>query len=196
MASVRHEEALKRYPDNPQALKTQLQLAQCWRHIARQFSQNIERSGGIDTPEVLSHNRVQWQRSLENAAANYQKVVDRCTALPSGRRLTPAEDGICRQAALAVAECRFDLGHFDEALRLYEDLARRYRGEVEGLIALRFMWQCHGLKFQYEQARRALDQIRQSLRDMPATAFDNSNEWRSRRWWEEWLREKSRPNTP
>ena len=47
--------------------------------------------------------------------------------------------------------------------------------------------------FQPEQARRTLERINTALKDMPASAFDNSTEVRTRRWWDDWVREKSLP---
>ena len=95
-----------------------------------------------------------------------------------------------RQAAFALAECRFDLGQYDEALRIYEVLSVRYHHQVDGLIALRAAWQCHGVKMKHEQARATLERIRVTLREMPASAFDESTDIRSRRWWENWVLER------
>jgi len=190
MAYVKLEEALTRFPSNAGALATRFVLAQCSRQLADQAGQRI-----LDAreEEERRHHRTQRQRFLEKAGNEYQRVAADCAALRTLRPLTADEEAMQRQADFAVAECRFDLGQFDEALKRYEELARQYAKQVEQLIALRHVWQCHGVKFQPEQGRKALLQIRDALKDMPAGAFDNSAEVRSRRWWEEWVREKNRP---
>ena len=190
MAYVKLEEALTRFPSNAGALKTRFVLAQCCRQLAEQASQKIN---DAREEEERRHHRTQRQRFLEKAAGEYQRVAADCTGLQTLRVLTADEESMQRQAGFAVAECRFDLGQFDDALKLYEDLARKYAKQVEQLIALRHVWQCHGVKFQTEQGKKALVEIRDALKDMPANAFDNTAEVRSRRWWEEWLREKNRP---
>lgn len=190
MAYVRLEEALQQYPKNPNALKTRFELGQC----AMQLADDAGRKGNeAKTAEERAHYRTQQQRFLEQAALSYQRVVDECTSPQTSRVLGPDTDIMVREAAFAVAECRFNLGQFDDALRLYEALARRYKKQVEELIAWRHAWQCYGVKFQPDQAKRVLEQMRQSLQDMPGAAFDTSSDIRTRRWWEDWLREKSRP---
>src|SRR5204863_3343189 len=79
---------------------------------------------------------------------------------------------------------RFDLGQYAQALFLYNVLAKRYENTVEGLIALKHVWQCHGALFQPDQARATLDRLRAAL---PRTAFDGTVENRTRAWWENWL---------
>jgi hypothetical protein len=190
MAYVRLQEALARYPGNEQAFRTRYQLAQCCRHLAEQATQKINDDKA--TPEVRQHYRTQRQRYLEMAASHFQKLSDDCSTLAGQRTLTAEEETTARQTAFAVGECRFDLGQFDEALRLYETLARRYRGQVEELIALRHVWQCHGVKFQTDQAKKMIERIRAALKELPNSAFDNSMDMRTRRWWDDWLREKSR----
>ncbi|MBL8799613.1 MAG: hypothetical protein JNM56_37365 [Planctomycetia bacterium] len=193
MAYVRLQEALSRYPDNESAFCTRYQLAQCCRHLAEQASQKINDEKA--TPDVRIHYRTQRQRYLELAAGHFQKLSEDYSALGGQRPLTAEEDSMARLTAFAVGECQFDLGRFDEALGHYEALSRRYRGQVEELIALRHVWQCHGVKFQPDQARRLIERIRAALKELPSSAFDNNGDLRTRRWWDDWLREKSRAAT-
>lgn len=184
------EKALERYPNNPGALKARLQLAQCLRFLAQQC---VEKINSAKTEEERRHWRTQGQRWVEMAAAHLQTLTAELAALQKTRPLTPDEESMVRQAAFAFAECQFDLGQYVETLRLYEELAGRYRNQVDGLIALRFAWQLYKLQFQPKLAAQALDGIKESLAQMKDDAFDNTSEIRTRRWWEEWLREKTRP---
>jgi tetratricopeptide (TPR) repeat protein len=186
----RLEEALERYPNNPGAFKARFQLAQCFRNLSQQC---IEKINGAKTEEERRHWRTQGQRWVEMAASNLQTLTAGLAASKKIRPLTRDEENMARQAAFAYAECQFDLGQYGEALRLYEELAGRYHNQVDGLIALRCVWQLHGLQFQPNLARKALDGIKESLAQMPDDAFDNNTEIRTRRWWEEWARDKSRP---
>lgn len=186
----RFEEALERFPNDPGAGKARLQLAQCYRKLSQQC---VEKINGAKTEEERRHWRTQGQHWVEMAATQLQTLSAGLTTTKKTRPLTADEESMARQAAFAFAECQFDLGQYAEALRLYEELATRYRNQVDGLLALRCVWQLHGLQFQPNQARRALDGIKESLAQMPDDAFDNSAEIRTRRWWEDWMREKSRP---
>jgi hypothetical protein len=40
-------------------------------------------------------------------------------------------------------------------------------------------------------ATQTLVRLGAALKEMPAAAFDNSSNIRTRRWWEEWLRDKT-----
>jgi tetratricopeptide (TPR) repeat protein len=186
----RFEESLERFPNNPGALKARLRLVQCYRALSQQC---VEKINGAKTEDERRHWRTQGQRWVEMAAAQLQTLSADLATLQKTRPLTADEDGIARQAAFASAECQFDLGQYAEAQRLYEELAGRYRNQVDGLIALRYLWQLQRLRFRTNEARQALDAIKESLSQMTDDAFDNSAEVCNRRWWEEWLREKSRP---
>jgi tetratricopeptide (TPR) repeat protein len=191
MASVKLEEALERYPNNPAALKTRFLAGQCALQLAREAGQKIQ---DAKNAEERDHYQRQRKRFLENASATFQKVIDESAALTATRPVTADEEAMVRQAAFAIADCRFELGQFDDSLRLYEDLVRRYKKQVEELIALQCVYGYYGfVKFQPEQARRTLERLREALAQMPASAFDNSNEVHTRRYWEDFLRDKSRP---
>jgi hypothetical protein len=186
------EKALERFPNNAAALATRFQLAQCARQLAEDAGQKMKEA---KTAEERAHYQTQRKRFLEKSMASYQKVGEEVTARGAKSALAADEETMGRLSAFAVAECRFDLGQFEDAtLQQYEDLARRYKGQVEELIALQYVWQYYGfVKFKPDKARQTLDRIRDALQQMQSAAFDNSSEVRTRRWWDDWLREKSRP---
>jgi Tfp pilus assembly protein PilF len=190
-AFVRLQEAMERYPANPNALKLRWQFAQCCRQLADQMGQQLLRSHQ-NAPTEQAHYRTQQLRFLDMAAANSQKLADDLTARLAERPLTPEEDRVLREASFSLADCRFQEGQFDDSLRQYEILAARYRNQVDGLIALRNVWRCYGVKLQAEKARETLERIRTSLKEMPAPVFDGESEIRTRRYWDEWLGQKGR----
>jgi tetratricopeptide (TPR) repeat protein len=189
-AYVRLQMALERYPNNPSATKTRYQLAQC----ALRRSQEIEKLGneGKLPPDLSAKYRREQGTYLDVATLNYQRVADELSTARASRALSRDEETLFRQAVFAVAECKFKLGQYDDALKQYEELSKRFPLEVEELIALLNAWRCYGMKFQNDKAKATLDRIRLSLQAMPNTAFDNSSEPRTRRWWENWLAENSR----
>lgn len=185
MAMVRYQEALERYPGNSSAQKARLQLAQSCRQLADQASQRLV--GDTATVAERDHYRKLRSDFLEKAAAAYQQIDEQLAGRYS---LSPEEQTLARQAAFAVGDCRFDLGQYDEALKVYELLSVRYHHQIEGLIALRSVWQCQGIKLQHDKARATLERIRITLREMPSSAFDDTADNRSRRWWENWVLER------
>jgi Tfp pilus assembly protein PilF len=190
-AFVRLQEAIQRYPENPNALKLRTQFAECCRFLADQYGLQISRNHS-GTEAELGHYRKQQLRFLDMAATNYLKLADDLAARQAERPLAPDEERALRTAAFGVADCRFEEGQFDDALRQYEILTGRYRNQVDGLIALRNVWRCYGVKLQGEKARATLERIRAALREMPPGAFDAEPEVRTRRWWDEWLSQQGR----
>lgn len=185
------QRALDTYPANGQAARLRLCYAQCCRHLAEQNGSRLTPEEYTIDPE-RQFRQGERTKLLERAAGQYQKLVQDLEGIATHRTLTADEASILRQAQFEYAECRFDLGKFEEALRLYNSLADRYRQQLEELIALRHVWQCHGVLFQPEQSRTTLERIQTAMQEMPMTAFDGSADVATRAWWEAWLSERSK----
>jgi tetratricopeptide (TPR) repeat protein len=188
MALVRLEEALTRFPDHPEALKLRYRLGLCNRFLADDAARRLKETAD---PDFQQHYARLRQQFLDSAASHFAKVGEECSRrTDKGERLGAELEQLCTDAAFAAADCSFDLGRFDQALPQYDELARRHRNRVEELLALRNIWRCYGVKFEQTQAQRTLRLIEAALKEMPDSAFDGSSEVRTRRWWEEWVREK------
>ncbi len=193
IASLRLEEALERYPASVEAVVARRQLADCYRRLAAQEGAHLqltERS----TADAQLHYRNQYRLWLEKAAANYQKLEDDLLAREAAGPLSPAEAMQLRDASFSVAECRFDLGTngYEEAIRLYEALAKRYEKRVEGLNALVQITRCYWIKNDTERARDTLLRIRTALAEIDDATLQNSPGAWTRKRWEEWLQEATR----
>ena len=87
------------------------------------------------------------------------------------------------QALFNVAECRFNLGEYDVALRLYDGLVERFKGRAEQLNALGGSVRCYAAQGKADKLQKSLQEIRVVLKDM-------DEETRHR--WEDWLKLASR----
>jgi TolA-binding protein len=193
IASLRLEEALEHYPASPEVLVARRQLADCYRRLAVQENQHLQLSER-STADAQLHYRNQYRLWLEKAAVNYQKLEDDLLARQGTVALTPAEEMQLRDASFALAECRFDLGtnNYDEAIRLYEGLAKRYEKRVEELNALVQITRCYWIKRETEKARQTLQRFRTALANIDdATLQASPGAWTRQRW-EEWLQEATR----
>lgn len=192
-AFLQYQKALELYPANPAAPRLRLNYAQCCRKLADKVNDSIDPTpGGIFTREEQEHREKERQKLLERAAGQYQKLGSDLEGISTHRALTPDEEAILRQAQFAYADTRFEMGKYDEALRLYNQLADRYKHQLEELNALRHVWQCHGLLRQPDQVRTSLDRLRGALNEMPAAAFDGSTETATRLYWENWVRDAAK----
>jgi tetratricopeptide (TPR) repeat protein len=185
----RLQEALDRYPANPNAVRLRLQLALCCRELAAQDREQSA-AGNFTTEEERRHHRMQQQNLLKMAADHYQKLINDLESQQAvTQKLTPEQEAILGEVRFAAADCRFDLGEYSQALYDYTILAKRYENTVEGLIALKHVCQCHMVMFQPDKARAVMEQIKNAL---PRTNFDASADNRTRTWWENWLADQSK----
>ena len=187
MASQRWEQALTLYPTNPDASAARYRLADCYRHLADVEYQSL-RPGEPFARSTHGHYRKQYILWLEMAGANYQKVIDDLEARQTAGRLTGAEANLLRQAQFALAACRFDGGNFDEAIRLYNQLARRYQSQVDGLKAARELYRCYVVPIPPDvtNARATLQRALIMLNSLEDSAFQGLPEIESRPAWEKW----------
>jgi tetratricopeptide (TPR) repeat protein len=189
MAAQRWETALTLYPTNPGVASARFQLGECYRRLADIEFQSLRPGEPLDTQPHYRRQYVLW---LETAAANYQKLFDDLEARRSVGLLTAVEAKMLQHALFELAECRFDRGQYDEAVRLYENIASRYQNQVEGLIALRQVYRCHLImtdKTQLEKAFATLQRARIFLDGLGDGAFEASPQTETRQAWELWIRQ-------
>src|SRR5207253_7432352 len=113
---------------------------------------------------------------------------------------------LLRKASFALADCRFDQGHYEEAKRLYISLKAKYDAQVEGLIARKQLYLCYIASLAPEKpeenlelARRTLMEMRTILSHLDESAFRGRPEPETRAALEHWLKRKEdelKPHTP
>lgn len=184
VAALRLQEALDRYPSDPRIATARFALADCYRRLAAQ--ENRLAGPSMADPQG-SYGRQQYRRWLKMAAANYQKLKDDLTAREDKGPLSATDESLLRQANFAEAECRFDLGKYDEAIRLYEGLVVRYQHKAESLDALAQITRCLWVQRQPDKALKTLQRLRNALKDVDDAALSASTVNQTRPEWEEWL---------
>src|SRR5262249_4119022 len=143
-AELRLNEALKAGPENPSALWARFALGRCAYYLASAEGRLLETPDGLPK-EQQGPARQRYRDHLTRARDGFDKVDEELLqrASAAGGQLTPMEQSMIRQAALAAAECDFFLPDYEEAIRRFKHIAVRYPAQVEELAALSFLWQCH-----------------------------------------------------
>jgi tetratricopeptide (TPR) repeat protein len=176
-AALRYQEALDQYPNNPATITVRWRLAECYRKLA-QLETN--RQGAFP-------NLDRFRTWMQMAKANYEKLVDDLTGLEARGQLKRDGEKILHQAEFMVAECCFDLEQFEEAARIYDILADRYRYQVDGLTALKQSYRCYMALHMPEKARDALNHLRETLRVLDENLFKGQPNEMDRKGWLRWL---------
>jgi tetratricopeptide (TPR) repeat protein len=179
-ASFRFQELLNR--NDPRTTIIREKLADCYRNLAVQ--ENAKQS--------FPPNINLYRQYMQAAEVNYEKLVDDLAGLEGTPKMTRDEEMIKHRAEFLSAQCKFDLGKYEDAARLYDLLADRYRYRLDGLTALKQLWQCYWLLHHPERARDTLRRIRSSLELMDENLFKDQPEGNSRQDWLKWLEEQEK----
>jgi hypothetical protein len=175
------EEALGKFPTNPEATRSHLQLAESYRQLSLQNNMSAL-TDLYKSEEAREHAKREHRRWLAKAAAEFENLARFLEMPESTGHLTPDER---IQIPFTVATCRFDLGQFKDALAIYNHLAERHKGTLLALDAMAGAVRCHAALEQNEPLQRRLTDIRAQLSLL--------NDEAQRGQWEEWLSLAGRP---
>lgn len=169
------EVAVTRYPTGPVRGRGRFELAETYRVLADQENRKLVETNTL-TSETRGHYLEQRRSWLMKAAEQFQ-ILNQSLLNDTeiAKELTPPEQ---IHVAFSVAECRFNLGDYPLALKLYEELSERYRNRPERLSALGGMARCHAAQREFKLFRTRLEEIRLALPDVDE---------QTRKQWEAWL---------
>jgi tetratricopeptide (TPR) repeat protein len=123
MAAERLEEALDRFPDNPEAIRARFNLAQSYQQLADPKNANPDKKG-FQTPDALEHWAAENKRLLVRAAEEFEKLGP----LGDNAKAEMQLDGdTLIKIAFNAAECRLMAGQYAEGLRMFEKIAEYFR---------------------------------------------------------------------
>ena len=186
------ELALNRYPANPAAWTARYRQGQAYRNLANQEAQH---PGMIGSPDPRPRYSGWPGRRLLQAADNFQKLVDELQARQAAAPLQENDATLLRQARFALAECRFDLGLYTDAIPVYISLENQCEHQVEGLLAQKQLCLCYLAAMSPDKPQENLDLAAKTLERMRAlfdqldgAAFQGRPIEESREELERWLK--------
>ena len=180
MVARRLGEALGRFPVNPDATRAHYQLAESYYILANQENQNYLQ-GQYKDAVAKEHSRSEYRRLLHKAADEFLELAQVLDRPEAAGHL--ARDEVV-QVPFKAAECRFELGQYEDALHIYEQIVERYPEGVEHLNALGGTVRCLSSLGRGDKMRDRLADIRTAL---PKVEDD------VRAKWEEWLLIAAKP---
>ena len=86
------------------------------------------------------------------------------------------------------ADCVYDLGNYDEAIRLYDAAAFRYQDDPSALAAYVQIVNSYCALGKIEEAKTANERAKWLLRRMPGDAFADGGFTMPKAYWEQWLK--------
>jgi tetratricopeptide (TPR) repeat protein len=167
---------LPAFKGSPELSRARFQLADSFRQIALQESQNIH-LGGTASKEAREHFEKQHRIWLRRAADELLSL-DQHLRSPAGKGHLTAEQRV--QAPFIAARALFSLGDTAEALAVFERLIKEHGNTSEGLDALGGAVMCHYQMKKPALARQRMLQIELAL---PHVAPEIQERWKG------WLKE-------
>lgn len=181
-AATRLDEAVRRYPDTPQALVTRYLLAECSRQAARTESKRLE-SERVETVRVARYQRL--RELLAAAAEQFRQAQEALARQQDQRGLSPLEKAALRNALFATGDVLFDMGRYEEAVRAYRQAIQRYQHSPEVLEAYLQTARALRLLNQPDEARGVLEQARSVLARLKADPnFAQTTNYTAQQWQE------------
>jgi tetratricopeptide (TPR) repeat protein len=192
-------EALTKFPNNPAAARARFHLAESYRQLGGLARKKFEVDEKM-SDKMRQELKADHARFLRNGAKEFELLKDLLETPQGPAQLGPEE---AAQVPFLLADCRFNLGEYDQALKLYNDLIGHYGRLMEDLArpapppadggdralaqnlaarrrldALGGALRCHAFLDQPKEAQKRLEEIRQGL-----VAVDDA----VRSEWETWL---------
>jgi tetratricopeptide (TPR) repeat protein len=201
------EELIRRYPKDDRMGQLVFLQGDSYRKSAGLLV--AEKLGGAATRPVLSDEATKRRSDVGNSIATTQAVggdpVEVAAArrerlklargkfdeaIEAFRKVPPANDVdklYLKLAHFYRADCVFDLGQFDEAIKLYDGAAFRYQDDPSALAAYVQIVNAYCALGKFEEAKTANERAKWLLKKMPAERFDGGGFNMPKEYWEKWL---------
>ena len=182
-AAERLREAIERYPDAPERSRLEFDLADALRLSASQAEKQLKEAMPMAERTQITQRR---QSQLHEAKALYESVRG-ALEKRDPQRLTPVQALLLRNAMFYRADCAFDLGDYEGAIRAYDAAAQRYADDPASLVAMVQIVNCYEALGKTREAQTAHTRAQMRLRELPDRAWEGAMTPMDRRHWERWL---------
>lgn len=182
-AIERLDEALRRYPEDANGPRLRFDLADANRLSAALLEKRLGEA--MPLTERAEVERIRLER-LHNALALYAQVRADLESVPP-ERLSPLERVTLRNTIFYRADCAYDLGQFDDAIKFYDAAAQRYASDPASLVAMVQIVNCYASLGKWREARTAHERARARLKELPEGSWQAAAVPMDRRHWERWL---------
>ena len=145
-------------------------------------------AAAVVEPSAAAQDPVAVAAAKRDRLENARKLFDRCIEIY--RRSPPAGETdklFCKLAYFYRADCVFDLGNFEESIKLYDNAAFRYQDDPSALAAYVQIVNAYCARGKVAEAKTANERAKWLLRRMPADAFKNGGFTMPKEYWDKWL---------
>ncbi|HEX4794791.1 MAG TPA: tetratricopeptide repeat protein [Humisphaera sp.] len=196
----RLEEMTQRYPNDTQSGRITFLMADSYRKSAALLADAAKvpatqptvaaGAAATPTPAELAAARdeaaaARTQR-LTRAGDLFSQTIERFGRPDSSS--APTDVLYQKLAWFYRADCMFDLGRYEDAIRFYSSATLRYQDDPAALAGYIQIVNAYCALGRREDARAANERARWLLRKMPTDAFDKAKSSLSKQYWDDWLK--------
>jgi tetratricopeptide (TPR) repeat protein len=182
-AISRLEEMTNRYPTDDRMPRLVFLMADSYRKSAQLLDARVaSASSGGGTASDVAQAAAERRTRLGKAREMYDKSIDLYQA-PS----TDLDRLYFKLAHFYRADCVYDLGNYEEAIRLYETAAFRFQDDASSLAAYVQIVNAYCALGKIPEAKTANERAKWLLSRMPPDAFKDGSFSIPKDYWEQWL---------
>ncbi len=120
-------------------------------------------------------------------AENYFRLAMNFYENLAPANFTDLDELYLRHSCMSRADCLFEMGQFDKAVLVYEDVAMRYQLTPTALMAFMQVMNCHLKMDRPDEARSANRRALWQLSKMPDDVLASNSWTMNRQQWQEWF---------
>jgi len=191
-ATVRLEEAVERYPSDPQAIRTRYLLADAFRRRADMRRDQLDADLTLSQRGSVAR---QIEQDYTQSLGHYRHVQESLRRQQEAGPLQPLPRALLRNTYFAIGGLLFDLGDYEAAVRAYTAATNRYQDQPEVLEAYVRIAAAYRRLGKQREARSTLEQAKVVLgRIRHDAAFEKTGNYTRKQWNDrlEWLIEQYR----
>jgi tetratricopeptide (TPR) repeat protein len=185
-AIARLEELTQRYPDDQTKPQTVFMMADSYRKSADLLDGKLasaQTSANAAAQQVAEAASARRDR-LNKAHTFYDQVID----LYRANAPTEELDRLYQKLAYFYrGDCAYDLGNYEEAIKLYDAAAFAYQNDPSSVAAYVQIVNADFALGKPEEAKAANNRAKWMLQHMPAEAFQNGTFSMPKKYWDQWL---------
>jgi tetratricopeptide (TPR) repeat protein len=185
-AVARLQEITERYPNDERKPQMVFKMADSYRKSASLLDMKLA-SAQPDVPgsasDVAEAMAARKDRLLKGRQL-YDQVLDLYRANP------PTDDVDKQYQKLAYfyrADCMYDVGNYDQAIKLYDAAAFNYQNEPSSVAAYVQIVNSYFALGRPQEAKAANNRAKWMLQHMPESAFQDGSFSMPKKYWNQWL---------
>ncbi len=185
-AVARLQELTQRYPNDEQKAQMIFMMADSYRKSASLLDAKL--ASAQTSPNALASEVAEAAAARRDRLLKARGLFDQVVDLYRAAAPTQDIDKLYEKLAhFYRADCMYDLGDYQEAIKLYDEAAFTYQNDPSSVAAYVQIVNAYFALGKPEEAKAANNRAKWMLQHMPAEAFQDGTFSMPKKYWDQWL---------